>query len=119
MQAIQVWDEPNQDSWLSPAYQGSTPVSPAHYRPMLNASYPAVKAVNPQMLVVTGGTSPYGIFLVAPMRTRITTASGPCQFWQSCSAYTGEEKVGEEGEEEGEESARQDTGLCRPVVQTS
>jgi hypothetical protein len=59
-QALQVWNEPNQDAWLAPQVQGKTIVGPDYYREMLNASYRAVKAVNPQMLVVTGGTSPYG-----------------------------------------------------------
>ena len=39
-------------------FEGPTPPSLADYRQMLDASHPAVKAVNPQMLVVTGGTSP-------------------------------------------------------------
>jgi hypothetical protein len=59
-QAIQVWNEQNLLEHLMPQYQGNTPVSPEHYREMLNASYAAVKAVNPSMLVVTGGTAPYG-----------------------------------------------------------
>jgi hypothetical protein len=60
VQAIQVWNEQNLLEHLTPQYQGNTPVSPDHYREMLNASYAAVKAVNPAMLVVTGGTAPYG-----------------------------------------------------------
>ena len=82
VQAIQIWDEPNQDYWLSPAFQGSTAVSPAHYREMLNASYPAVKAVNPQMLVVTGGTSPYGDPPGGPYPDPNNRRIRPVQFWQ-------------------------------------
>jgi hypothetical protein len=59
-QALQVWNEPNQNAWLAPQFQGKTIVGPDYYREMLNASYRAVKAVNPKMMVVTGGTSPYG-----------------------------------------------------------
>ena len=82
VQAIQIWDEPNQDYWLSPAFQGSTAVSPAHYRQMLNASYPAVKAVNPQMLVVTGGTSPYGDPPGGPYPDPNNHRIRPVTFWQ-------------------------------------
>jgi Cellulase (glycosyl hydrolase family 5) len=60
VKAIQVWNEPNQDFWLGPQFQGTNIVGPDHYREILNASYKAIKAVNPKMLVVTGGTSPYG-----------------------------------------------------------
>ena len=59
-QALQVWNEPNQDVWLAPQFEGTTIVGPDYYREMLNASYKAVKSVNPKMIVVTGGTSPYG-----------------------------------------------------------
>ena len=82
VEAIQIWDEPNQDYWLSPAFEGSTAVSPAYYREMLNASYPAVKAVNPQMLVVTGGTSPYGDPPGGPYPDPNNRRIRPVQFWQ-------------------------------------
>jgi anti-anti-sigma factor len=83
-QALQVWNEPNQEFFLSPAYaaDGTTPFSPAHYRLMLNASYNAVKAVNPQMLVVTGGTSPYGDPPGGPYPDPNNRRIRPVQFWQ-------------------------------------
>jgi hypothetical protein len=83
-QALQVWDEPNQEYFLSPAYQadGTIPFSPAHYRSMLNASYNAVKAVNPQMLVVTGGTSPYGDPPGGPYPDPNNRRIRPVEFWQ-------------------------------------
>jgi Cellulase (glycosyl hydrolase family 5) len=58
--ALQVWNEPNQDAWLGPQFQGKEIIGPDQYRELLNASYRAIKAVNPRMLVVAGGTSPYG-----------------------------------------------------------
>ena len=67
VQALQVWNEENLPEYLTPQYEGNTPYAPEQYRRMLNASYAAIKAVNPSMLVVTGGTAPYG----AP------TAKGP------------------------------------------
>jgi hypothetical protein len=60
VEALQVWNEPNHPLFLTPQYQGDTALSPVHYRKMLNAAYSAVKSVNPQMLVVTAGLSPYG-----------------------------------------------------------
>jgi len=60
VQAVQVLNEPNQDAWLAPQFDGSAIIGPDQYRVLLNASYNAIKAVNPGMLVVTGGTSPYG-----------------------------------------------------------
>jgi hypothetical protein len=81
-EALQIWDEPNQEYWLSPAFEGKTAVSPAHYRGMLNASYPAVKAVNPRMLVVTGGTSPYGDPPGGPYADPNNRRIRPVQFWQ-------------------------------------
>jgi Cellulase (glycosyl hydrolase family 5) len=60
VQSVQVLNEPNQDAWLAPQFDGSAIIGPDQYRVLLNASYNAIKAVNPRMLVVTGGTSPYG-----------------------------------------------------------
>jgi hypothetical protein len=59
-QAVQVLNEPNQDAWLAPQFAGKAIIGPDQYRALINASYTAIKAVNPGMLVVTGGTSPYG-----------------------------------------------------------
>jgi hypothetical protein len=81
VEGLQVWNEPNQEFFLSPAYEGTTPVSPAHYRLMLNASYQAVKAVNPQMLVVVGGTSPYGDPPGGPYPS-FGARVRPVQFWR-------------------------------------
>jgi MYXO-CTERM domain-containing protein len=60
VQAVQVLNEPNQDAWLAPQFDGQAIIGPDQYRELINASYNAIKAVNPGMLVVTGGTSPYG-----------------------------------------------------------
>jgi hypothetical protein len=59
-QAIEVWNEANSSDWLRPQYQGKTAVGPERYRDMLNASYKSIKSVNPNMLVLAGGTEPYG-----------------------------------------------------------
>jgi len=80
VQALQVWNEPNLTEWLSPQYQGATAVSPIHYREMLNASYAAVKTVNPKMIVVTGGTSPYGDPPGGPYPSGARVR--PVQWWQ-------------------------------------
>ena len=74
-QAVEVWNEANSSDWLTPQYEGKTAVGPELYRAMLNASYNSVKSVNPQMLVVAGGTEPYGD---PPGGKRIQ----PVQFWQ-------------------------------------
>ena len=52
VQALQVWNEPNQDAWLAPQFDGKSIIGPDQYRVLLNASYKAIKAVNPGMLVV-------------------------------------------------------------------
>jgi hypothetical protein len=79
-QALQVWNEPNQDAWLAPQFQGKTIVGPDYYREILNASYEAVKAVNPNMIVVTGGTSPYGDPPGGPYPSGARVR--PVQWWQ-------------------------------------
>jgi hypothetical protein len=82
VQALQVWDEPNQDAWLGPQFNGKTAVGPALYRDILNASYKSIKAVNPQMLVVVGGTSPYGDNPGGPYPPGGARAR-PVTFWQN------------------------------------
>jgi hypothetical protein len=74
-QAVEVWNEANSSDWLTPQYEGKTATGPELYRAMLNASYKSVKSVNPQMLVLAGGTEPYGD---PPGGKRIQ----PVLFWQ-------------------------------------
>jgi Cellulase (glycosyl hydrolase family 5) len=80
VQALQVWNEPNHGHWLSPQFEGTTALSPDYYREMLNASYEAIKAVNPRMRVVAGGTSPYGDPPGGPYPGE--PRAYPVQFWQ-------------------------------------
>ncbi len=55
--AIEIWNEPNIDrEW--PAGQ----VSGANYTRMLKAAYEAIKAVNPETLVISGAPAPTGFF---------------------------------------------------------
>jgi hypothetical protein len=55
--AIEVWNEPNIDrEW--PA--GS--ISPARYTQMLRRAYTAIKAANPNTLVISGAPAPTGFF---------------------------------------------------------
>ena len=92
VQALQVWNEPNLTPALTPQYQGETALSPAHYREMLNAAYAAVKAVDPKMLVVTAGPSPYGD---AP------AASRPARAVLARAALRARDEEEEEEEEKG------------------
>ncbi|HEY4562892.1 MAG TPA: hypothetical protein VIJ36_07925 [Thermoanaerobaculia bacterium] len=81
VQDIEVWDEPNSGDWLTPQFQGKTFTGAALYRDILNASYKAIKSVNPSIQVVVGGTDPYGDPPGGPY-----PASGgrerPVQFWE-------------------------------------
>jgi hypothetical protein len=60
----QAWNEPNLSTYLAPQWDESggrpTPESPEIYRAMLNSFYEHVKAVNPDNVVVTAGTAPFG-----------------------------------------------------------
>lgn len=80
-QAIEIWDEPNSSDWLNPQFTGKSFTGAALYRDMLNASYKAIKSVNPNINVVVGATAPYGDPPGGPY-----PASGgrsrPVQFWQ-------------------------------------
>ena len=55
--AIEVWNEPNIDrEWPNGSISG------ASYTRMLKAAYEAIKAVNPDTLVITGAPAPTGFF---------------------------------------------------------
>jgi hypothetical protein len=56
----QAWNEPNLAGYITPVRENGQLASPQQYREMLNAFYGAVKSVNPDNVVVTGGTAPYG-----------------------------------------------------------
>lgn len=56
----QAWNEPNLSLHLTPQWSNGQPQSPGVYRGMLNAFFAGVKSVNPDNVVVTGGTGPYG-----------------------------------------------------------
>jgi spore germination protein YaaH len=58
VQAIEVWNE--QNLWYE---GGGVPMPPDQYVAMLRAGYQAIKAVNPDMIVVSGAMTPTG----APM----------------------------------------------------
>ncbi|MFL5515176.1 MAG: hypothetical protein ACJ8DJ_03405, partial [Gemmatimonadales bacterium] len=85
VQALEVWDEANSSDWLNPVFEGTTALSPDYYREMLNASYRAIKAVAPQILVVVAGTDPYGDPPGGPYHPGTygpTQRIYPVQFWQ-------------------------------------
>jgi hypothetical protein len=62
---FQAWNEPNLPAYLMPQWvrgphRSIVAESPVLYRALLNAFYTAVKAVQPQAVVLAAGTSPYG-----------------------------------------------------------
>jgi hypothetical protein len=100
VKAVELWNEPNLEPWLSPQFEGKIAVGADHYREMLNASYRGVKAVNPQMLVVTGGTGPFGDPPGGPYSS-IGARTRPVEFWQRVfcvhSVKTKKRKKGKKG----------------------
>ena len=56
----ECWDEPNAGSEMAPQRVNGKPVSPAHYRKMLNAFADAVHGVDRSNLVVGGTLGPFG-----------------------------------------------------------
>lgn len=56
VQAIEVWNE--QNVWYKVGGRGR--MNAAEYMALLQAAYQAVKAVNPELIVVSGGLSPAG-----------------------------------------------------------
>jgi hypothetical protein len=81
VQAIQVWNEPNSGDWLTPQFVGKSFFGADWYRSMLDASYKAIKSVNPQILVVAGGTDPYGDPPGGPYPATGARAR-PVSFWE-------------------------------------
>ncbi len=55
VQAIEVWNE--QNLWYE---GGGSPMPPANYVAMLSAAYQAIKAADPNMIVVSGAPTPAG-----------------------------------------------------------
>jgi hypothetical protein len=57
-----LWNEPNIPALLLPQWQpdGTTPASPAVYRAMVRAAYPALKAARKKIKVLIGNTSSTG-----------------------------------------------------------
>jgi hypothetical protein len=72
---FQALNEPNLTTYLAPQWAGKA-ASPHHYRRLLNAFYPQVKAVHADNLVVAAGTAPYG-------GRRGSDRMRPLKFWQS------------------------------------
>ncbi len=81
VQGIEVWDEPNSGDWLNPQFTGTYFTGADLYRAMLDASYRAIKSVNPAVQVVVGGTDPYGDPPGGPYPAS-GARSRPVQFWQ-------------------------------------
>lgn len=55
IQAIEIWNEPNIHFWLPKP-------NPIKYTAMLKASYSAIKAVDSNIKVISGGLAPYGAY---------------------------------------------------------
>ena len=64
VRAFTLWNEPNLPDFLGPQWRDpqarEVPLSPHLYRRMIEAAYPAVKAVQPDSLVLVGGLAAYG-----------------------------------------------------------
>jgi hypothetical protein len=57
----QIWNEPNLLGYLRPQVDGShRPLSPDHYRLMVNGAADAIHAVHPDNMVLAGGMSAFG-----------------------------------------------------------
>jgi hypothetical protein len=57
---FEAWNEPNQEPWIAPQWVGDRPEGPAIYRRLLNSFYDAVKGVNRDNTVISGGLLPFG-----------------------------------------------------------
>jgi hypothetical protein len=62
---LSLWNEPNHPAFLEPVWvkrkgRPARPGTPAVYRAMVQAAYPAVKAARPDVKVLVGGTASMG-----------------------------------------------------------
>ncbi len=57
---FEAWNEPNLTNFFAPQRVGDQVVSPDAYRTLLNSFYDAVHAVDPDNVVISGGTGAYG-----------------------------------------------------------
>jgi len=57
---FELWNEPNVPTFLQPEWQNGVPVAADQYRAMVQAAYPAMKAVNRGAKVLIGVTAPGG-----------------------------------------------------------
>ena len=55
-----LWNEPNQSGFEGPQYVHGQPASPAWYRSVLRAAYPAIKRASPAARILIGNTSSTG-----------------------------------------------------------
>jgi hypothetical protein len=81
VQSVEVWNEANTSGAIAPQFNGKNDVAAPLYRNMLNASYDAIKAINPNIQVVAGGTDPYGDPPGGPYPPGVQRVQ-PVTFWQ-------------------------------------
>jgi hypothetical protein len=74
--AFLLWNEPNLPLYLAPQFVNGHAVSPVLYRGMLNAFYRGIKSRDPNAVVATAGTGPFGD--PAPLGPRMS----PALFWR-------------------------------------
>jgi hypothetical protein len=55
-----ISNEPNQGGWLQPQSSGGELVSPHHYRAMVRAAYPRIKAADPDAVALIGNLASSG-----------------------------------------------------------
>jgi hypothetical protein len=56
----ELWNEPNLSGFLTPQFEGDTPVSLDAYADMVRAAYPRIKAANAAAVVIAGVGGPRG-----------------------------------------------------------
>jgi hypothetical protein len=110
----QLWAEPNLGINLSPQFESNTPVGFDIYRPMLNAFYSNLKAINPNNVVISGGTAPYGG--LTPARGLTFQRMQPLTFWRGllCEPVTKKKKKKKKRKKRGRRAAAAAIPGCTP-----